>query len=32
MSYLQLAILAGVVAIRTVISFSLNWELRSKGD
>ncbi len=28
----ELAILAGVVAIRTVISFSLNWELRSKGD
>ncbi len=28
----ELAILAGVVVIRTVISLSLNWELRSKGE
>ena len=27
----ELAILAGVVVIRTVISFSLNWELKSKA-
>ena len=27
----ELAILGGVVAIRTVISLSLNWELKSEG-
>ncbi len=28
----ELAILGGILAIRTVISLSLNWELKSKSD
>ncbi len=28
----ELAILGGILAIRTVISLSLNWELRSKSN
>ena len=28
----ELAILGGIIAIRTVISLSLNWELKSKSD
>ena len=28
----ELAILGGIIAIRTVISFSLSWELKSHGD
>lgn len=28
----QLAILGAIVAIRTVISFSINWELHQTGD
>ena len=28
----ELAILGGIIAIRTVISLSMNWELKSKSD
>ena len=28
----ELAILGGILVIRTVISFSVNWELRAKSD
>ncbi len=28
----ELALLGGIIAIRTVISLSLNWELKSKSD